>query len=78
LKIDQSFIQRVPDDEADSRLIRGIINMSREMGIAVIAEGVEMKKQYDFLVENDCDMVQGYYFSRPVKPEQILKNKIQF
>ncbi|MDX2488217.1 MAG: EAL domain-containing protein [Gammaproteobacteria bacterium] len=76
LKIDQAFIQRVPNDEADSNLIRGIINMSREMGIAVIAEGVEKKNQYDFLVENGCDMAQGYYFSRPVKVELIHDNMI--
>ena len=78
LKIDQAFIQRVPDDEADGNLIRGIINMSRELGIAVIAEGVEMKTQYDFLLESGCDMAQGYYFSRPVKPEDIYTNVIHF
>lgn len=78
LKIDQAFIQSVPDDEADSNLIRGIINMSRELGITVIAEGVEKKEQFDFLVESGCDMGQGYYFSRPVKPEDIYNNKIHF
>lgn len=76
LKIDQAFIQRVPNDEADSNLIRGIINMSRELGIAVIAEGVEKKTQYDFLVENGCDMAQGFYFSKPVKAELIHDNMI--
>jgi len=78
LKIDQAFIQRVPGDEADSNLIRGIINMSRELGIAVVAEGVEKKTQYDFLVESGCDMGQGYYFSKPVKPEEIYNNVINF
>ena len=78
LKIDQSFIQRVPDDEADSNLIRGIINMSRELGIVVIAEGVEKKAQYDFLIESGCDLGQGYYFSKPVKPEEIYNNIIHF
>ncbi len=78
LKIDQAFIQRVPGDEADSNLIRGIINMSRELGIAVIAEGVEKKTQYDFLQENGCDMAQGFYFSKPVKPEDIYNNKVHF
>ncbi len=78
LKIDQAFIQRVPGDEADSNLIRGIINLSRELGIAVIAEGVEKKTQYDFLLESGCDMAQGYYFSKPVKPEDIYSNKIHF
>ena len=43
LKIDQSFIQRVPSDESDRNLIRGIINMATELGIVVIAEGVEKK-----------------------------------
>ncbi len=78
LKIDQSFIQRVPDDEADSNLIRGIINMARELGIVVIAEGVEKKEQYDFLIENGCDMAQGFYFSKPVKAEHVYNNKINY
>ena len=78
LKIDQSFIQSVPDDEADSNLIRGIINMSRELGIVVIAEGVEKKTRYDFLIESGCDLGQGYYFSKPVKPEEIYNNIIHF
>ena len=76
LKIDQAFIQRVPNDEADSKLIKGIINMSRELGIAVIAEGVEKKSQYDFLIENGCDMAQGFYFSKPVKAELIHENMV--
>ena len=78
LKIDQSFIQNVPNDEADSNLIRGIINMARELGIVVIAEGVEMKEQYDFLIENGCDLAQGFYFSKPVKAEQVYSNKINY
>ncbi len=78
LKIDQSFIQSVPDDDADSNLIRGIINMSRELGIDVIAEGVEKKTQYDFLVENGCDMAQGYYFSKPVRAELVYGNLVNF
>ena len=78
LKIDQSFIQNVPDDEADSNLIRGIINMARELGIVVIAEGVEKKEQYDFLIENGCDLAQGFYFSKPVKAEQVYSNVINY
>jgi EAL domain-containing protein (putative c-di-GMP-specific phosphodiesterase class I) len=50
--------------------------MSRELGIAVIAEGVEKKSQYDFLVENGCDMAQGFYFSKPVKAELIHENMV--
>jgi diguanylate cyclase (GGDEF)-like protein/PAS domain S-box-containing protein len=76
LKIDQSFIQRVPDDESDSNLIRGIINMARELGIVVIAEGVEKESQYDFLVENGCDLAQGYFFSKPVKAEQVFSKLV--
>ena len=52
--------------------------MSRELGIAVIAEGVEKKAQYDFLLENGCDMAQGYYFSKPVKAELVYGNLINF
>jgi EAL domain-containing protein (putative c-di-GMP-specific phosphodiesterase class I) len=48
-----------------------VISMSRRLNLNVIAEGVETQAQVDFLRENGCDEVQGYYFSRPVTPAEI-------
>lgn len=67
IKIDRSFITDVTTSEDDAKIVRAIINLSHNMGKKVIAEGVETQNQLDFLVENNCDMVQGYFFSRPVE-----------
>lgn len=66
IKIDRSFITDVTTSEDDAKIVRAIINLAHNMGKKVIAEGVEHQHQLDFLVENNCDMVQGYFFSRPV------------
>lgn len=66
LKIDQSFIRDLPDDEEDSVITRTVIAMTKSLGLKVIAEGVETKPQCDFLLANQCSQVQGYYFSRPI------------
>ena len=69
LKIDQSFIRDVTADMDDAALVKAIISMAHSLGIQTIAEGVETKEQYAFLLEHGCDMMQGYYFSRPILPE---------
>ncbi|MDF2182522.1 GGDEF domain-containing response regulator [Neptuniibacter sp. CAU 1671] len=66
IKIDRSFITDVTTCADDAEIVRTIINLAHNMGKGVIAEGVERQEQLDFLVEHQCDMVQGYFFSRPV------------
>ena len=65
LKIDQSFIRDLPDDEEDSVITKTVIAMAKSLGLEVIAEGVETPEQRDFLVFHDCDLIQGYLYSRP-------------
>jgi diguanylate cyclase (GGDEF)-like protein/PAS domain S-box-containing protein len=69
LKIDQSFIRDVTTDPGDAALVKAIISMAHSLGIQAIAEGVETSAQRAFLLDHDCDAMQGYYFSRPVPPE---------
>ena len=66
LKIDQSFIRAMLQDPASSAIVRAILMLSRALGLAVVAEGVETASEYDFLLRHDCQGCQGYWFGRPM------------
>ncbi|HTQ99953.1 MAG TPA: EAL domain-containing protein [Candidatus Acidoferrum sp.] len=65
LKIDRTFIHEIEHDEGDKALTRAIITMAKNLGLAVVAEGVETPGQATYLRQHGCDMIQGYYFSKP-------------
>jgi EAL domain-containing protein (putative c-di-GMP-specific phosphodiesterase class I) len=71
LKIDQSFVRRITSDE--TTIVTAVIGMARSLKLRVVAEGVETLKELEFLQAHQCDEAQGYYFSRPVLPEQFAK-----
>lgn len=71
LKIDKSFIDDIPEDENDKAVAGAIISLGRSLNLRVIAEGVETEEQVAFLRENNCDEMQGYYFSKPVAAPDI-------
>ena len=71
LKIDQSFIRDIGVDAEDRAIVTTIITLGKSLGLKTIAEGVETKEQLDFLKENRCDEVQGYYFSKPLNVEDF-------
>lgn len=66
LKIDQSFVRDVVDDEEDRSIVKAVIALGQSLGIALIAEGVETKEQEAFLLENGCTQVQGYLYAKPL------------
>ncbi|EKT4465453.1 EAL domain-containing protein [Pseudomonas putida] len=66
LKIDQGFVAGLPEDEDDIAIVRVIIALARSMGMQVHAEGIEQAEQARFLLEQQCDVGQGYWFGRPV------------
>lgn len=72
LKIDQSFVAGIPGDPSDVAVLRAIINLGRGLKMQVVAEGVETEAQVAFLQELGVDEMQGYYFSRPLPPDQAL------
>ena len=71
LKIDQSFVRDISTDWADATICSAIINLGHNLNLKVIAEGVETHDVYQFLCEQGCDEVQGYYFSRPLQPAAL-------
>ena len=66
LKIDQAFVRDVKVDHEDAALVKAIISMAHGLGMDVIAEGVEVQEQLEFLGANACDSIQGFLFSRPL------------
>ena len=71
LKIDQSFIRDIASNADDAAIAAAIISLAHNLKLRVIAEGVETKEQIDHLRRQQCDEVQGYFFSRPVPPDAI-------
>jgi diguanylate cyclase (GGDEF)-like protein/PAS domain S-box-containing protein len=71
LKIDQSFVRDLPDDEEDSAITKAVIALGKSLNLDIIAEGVETKEQKDFLVNNGCKNIQGYYYARPMPTDKM-------
>ncbi len=81
LKIDQSFVRDISEDEDDRALVTAIIAMAHNLKLAVVAEGVETLEQLVFLRTHSCDYVQGYLFGKPVPSaefHEMLKNPVNF
>ena len=70
LKIDRAFIKDIPDAD-DGMIAKSIIVLAKSLGLKVLAEGVETNEQLDFIQHHDCGEYQGYFFSRPVSPEEV-------
>ncbi|MCU7813434.1 MAG: bifunctional diguanylate cyclase/phosphodiesterase, partial [Candidatus Thiodiazotropha sp. (ex Notomyrtea botanica)] len=73
LKIDRSFVNDITIDPADRELVNAIIAMAHGLGLEVIAEGVETEEQLLHLAEHNCEMAQGYLFSKPVSAKKITQ-----
>jgi diguanylate cyclase (GGDEF)-like protein/PAS domain S-box-containing protein len=71
LKIDQGFVAGLPWDEDDAAIVRVIVALARSMGMQVHAEGIEQAEQAAFLLAQECDLGQGYWFGRPVPAGEI-------
>ena len=73
LKIDRSFISDLPQNNEDAAITKAIIAMAKSLRMEVVAEGIETAEQGNFLREHGCDTYQGYFYSKPISPEDIRK-----
>ena len=71
LKIDQSFIKDILVNQKDAAITTTIIHLGKSLGLEVVAEGVETKKQVDFLAEAGCHKIQGYFYARPLPVDEV-------
>jgi diguanylate cyclase (GGDEF)-like protein/PAS domain S-box-containing protein len=71
LKIDQSFIEGLPQNPQDISIAKAIIALANSLDFKILAEGVEYKEQREFLLQEGCDEIQGYYYSRPITAHEI-------
>ena len=79
LKIDRSFVSDLSHDSNDREIAKTIISMAKNLNLEVIAEGVETQEQLDFLSQNDCNEIQGYFYHKPAPAHEIepmLKKKV--
>ncbi|MBN2898027.1 MAG: EAL domain-containing protein [Clostridia bacterium] len=71
IKIDKQFIDGISSDAKDRGIIQSIMDLSKKLGLKVIAEGVEDEHQLNYLKEQNCTTIQGYYYYRPMSSEDI-------
>ena len=73
LKIDQSFIQDLPDDEEDRAISKAVIALAESLNLSIIAEGVENPRQVEYLLSNGCHYIQGYYYSKAITQKEMTQ-----
>jgi len=73
LKIDKSFIDNIHLDADSASIVRAIVGLAHALSLSVVAEGVEVEAQYDFLKSVDCDEIQGFFFSKPLPGDELIK-----
>ena len=71
LKIDKTFFDNLENNKRAQIIIETIVKMCKKLGIKTVAEGIETKAQIDFLKKIECDIVQGYYFSKPISIQEF-------
>jgi diguanylate cyclase (GGDEF)-like protein/PAS domain S-box-containing protein len=77
LKLDRTFVRDIEYDQNDLEISTATISLAHNLGLKVVAEGVETEGQLQFLVEHKCDFVQGYYFSKPLPPAEATKYLVE-
>lgn len=78
LKIDKSFVTPISNSFDDDRVVKAILGLADIFNLKVTAEGVETKKQLDFLLQHGCDQVQGYFYSKPLIAKDFEKFILDF
>jgi EAL domain-containing protein (putative c-di-GMP-specific phosphodiesterase class I) len=71
IKLDQSFVKRLPNDTAAAAIVRTVLTLGRSLGMPILAEGIETAAQWRFLADDGCAYGQGYLLARPVAISQV-------
>lgn len=71
LKIDKSFVDDIEHDNSAKTMVESIISIGKNLNMTILAEGIETVEQKDLLSKSGCDLFQGYYYSKPLKIEQL-------
>ncbi|WP_069364386.1 EAL domain-containing protein [Salisediminibacterium beveridgei] len=74
LKVDKSFIKDLPEDEADKAIVKATIRLGTDLGLEMVAEGVESMEAAAYLRAIGCHVLQGFYFAKPMPFNQLLKS----
>ena len=73
LKMDKAFIRNIQPGNKEMKLVELVLDIAKNLGVPVVAEGVETEEEYKMLKEAGCDIIQGYYFSKPIPPTEFLR-----
>ena len=66
IKLDAEFFRSVDDINRANLIVGDTISLAKKLGMSIVAEGIETREQVDFLAEQDCDLIQGFYFAKPL------------
>lgn len=72
IKIDRSFVQEIDHNNQDAAIVKAIVTMAKELNLTIVAEGVEEARQWEKLREMGCDLIQGYYISKPLPENELI------
>ncbi len=73
IKLDAEFFRSVDDIQRSNLIVSDTISLAKKLGMQIVAEGIETREQVDFLAKQDCDLIQGFYFSKPLPVEEFEK-----
>ncbi len=75
VKIDMYFLRNIENSEKGMIVLESVVHMAKRLGLQIVVEGVETQEQYDYIRKLRCDMIQGYYFAKPM-PSDIFQNQV--
>ena len=76
LKVDRSFVSKI-HDPSSALIVDTIIGLAKSLGMQLVAEGAELQEQIDYLKQRNCDIVQGYFYSKPLPADEFEQRWLQ-
>ena len=73
IKLDAEFFRGEGNDERGKLIVTETIDLAKRLGMHIVAEGIETREQVDFLKERECDLIQGFYFAKPMPTDEFEK-----